>query len=254
MSGETATPAADTAAPVQNGADTAVETKTPAAAESEEFLPETPESEAKPEGKAEGKAEDGKAEAKSEDKADDFLAETDDDDAESKADTPGDAKQEGEPEPYQPFTLPDGLELDEAVIAEATPLLRKFNLDQEGAQELVSFYAAKTASALEAYHLSLAEGHQQTLKTWSAELKALPEYKGQALKEAKGRVAEVLSKIGTPQLRTLLDKDYGLIRHPEVFKFLDAISTKLSPDSLVRDDAGASEKTAPQRVADQMYS
>jgi hypothetical protein len=82
----------------------------------------------------------------------------------------------------------------------------------------------------------------------------MPEYKGKGFSEAKGRVANVLNQMGTPELKKLLDKDYGLIRHPVVFKFLDTLSTKLSEDSLVRDDAGAPEKATPKRDAVVLYS
>lgn len=255
MSGEQATPAAtpestpapqpETAPPSPAAADGAA----PASDADGELLADNKDSDAK--ASTEAKADDAKpAEAKADD---DFLAEKDDD-AEDKADAPGDAKPESAAEAYQPFTLPDGQTIDEATLAEATPLLRKLKIDQDGAQELVSFYAAKTQEAVQSYYQQLSEGHRNTLKSWTDELKALPEYKGKAFSEAKARVANVLNTLGTPALKQLLDKDYGVIRNPHVFKFLDAIGTKLSPDSLVREDAGAPEKAPPQRDADIFYS
>lgn len=250
MSEKVETAAETPAAPLANGADTSVpETAAPAEAD-DDFL-DDPKSEAKPEGEA--KAE--KADAKPQGEDDDFLkAETDKDDAKDKADAQGDAKPAGESEAYQPFTLPEGLVLDETVLAEATPLLRKIGADQDGAQELVSFYAAKTQEAIASYHEELAAKHVETLKSWETELKAMPEYKGAALSEAKARVATVLNQLGSPELRQLLTKDYGVVRNPHVFKFLDAIGSKLSEDSLVRDDAGAPVKATPKRTADEMYS
>lgn len=246
---ESATPAPATAA--ANPSPAPAEGAAPAADAAEEFLADAPNSKAEP--STDGKADDAKPE---EAKADpDFLAETDDDDAEGKGDGQADPKQESEPEAYQPFTLPEGLEIDQTVLAEATPILRKAGVNQEGAQELVSFYAAKTQEALTAYHQKLAEGHQETLRTWSNELRELPEYKGKdAFNQAKGRVAHVLNTLGTPELKTLLDRDFGLIRNKALFTFLDTVASKLSEDSLVRDDAGAPVKEPPKRAADVMYS
>jgi hypothetical protein len=255
LSGENNTPASETPAPASaEVAAPAPESAAPAAEAEGEFLADATESEAKP--STESKADD-EAKAKPEGEADDFLAETDDDDAEGKADAPGDAKPESAAEAYQPFTLPEGTTLDEALVAEATPIFRKLNLDQDGAQELVSFYAAKTQSAVEAYHATLADNHQATLRTWESELKAMPEYKGAGLKEAKVRVVRALDALGGPEVRKILGdgrEGYGLVRNPHVFKFLDAIGTKLSPDSLVRDDAGTPAKETPMRKADVLYS
>lgn len=248
---ESATPAPATAAADPSPAP--AEGAAPAADDAEEFLADAPNSKAEP--STEGKADDVKPEEKAKADDPDFLAETDDDDAESEGDGQADPKQESEPEAYQQFTLPEGVELDEATLTEVTPIFRELNLDQDGAQKLVSFYASKTQDALTAYHQKLAEGHQETLRTWSNELRELPDYKGKdAFNQAKGRVAHVLNTLGSPELKTLLDKDYGLIRNKAVFTFLDAVASKLSEDSLVRDDAGAPVKEPPKRAADVMYS
>lgn len=258
MSGENNTPASETpasATPTEAASNATPAAEAAPASEAEEFLPDPTKSEAKP--STEGKADDGKSESKPEGADKDFLAETDDDDAADKADAPGDAKEEGAEEAYQPFTLPEGMTLDEGLLAEATPLFKKLGLNQDGAQELVSFYASKTQDAVTAHHQSLAGQHQATLKTWETELKALPAYKGAGLQEAKVRVATALNALGSPEVRKLLGdgpQGYGLVRNPHIFQFLDAIGSKLSPDSLVREDAGSPVKTEPQRAADVMYS
>lgn len=254
MSGQ-ATPATDsTPAPQPESAapaPAASESATPAAEAADEFIPDASASDAAP--STEGKAEETKADdAKPEGEAEkDFLAETDDDDAKEGADGQADAKPEDAAEAYQPFTLPEGVELDEATLAKATPLFRKLNLDQDGAQELVSLYADITKETVQAYHDTLAEGHANTLKAWAAETKAHPEFGGQNLAASKAAAAQALAL--EPGARKVL-VEYGLDRNPHVFALLARIGTKLSPDSLVRDDAGASEKSAPMRSADVMYS
>lgn len=243
-------PATADAAPSPAAAESAASAQD---ADGEEFLSDA---ESKPE--AEAKGEDGKPKAKSEDEAKDFLeAETDDDEAKKEADAQGDAKKDGESETYQRPTLPEGMEIDDAAWEKALPVFADLGLKQDGVDKLVSLQAEIMKEAVEAQVQALADGHANTLKTWESELKAMPEYKGEALKQAKGRVRDVLAKLGTPELRQLLGdsrQGYGLVRNPHVFKFLDSLASKLSEDSLVRDDAGAPVKAPPTRDADILYS
>lgn len=242
---ETATPAPATASADSSPAP--AESAASAAETVEESNPDRTKSEAEP--STEGKADDVKADdAKAED---DFLAETDDDDAKGEADSQADAKQDGESEAYQPFTLPEGLELDTEALAKATPIFRKLNLNQEGAQELVSLQAEIMQSAVQAYHETLAEGHAKNLKAWAAETKAHPEFGGDNLKASKAHAAKALGL--EPAARKVL-VEYGLDRHPSVFALLARVGSKLSEDSLVREDAGAAVKSAPTRDADLFYS
>lgn len=256
MSGETNTTSVEPQTSLANGADTSAPADKP-----DDFLPEA-KTEAEP--SKEGKAEGGKSTEVAQEAEDDFLkAEANKDSAKDKADGQADVKPGSESaEAYQPFTLPEGFEgeLDQTLVDKATPILRDLKLDQDGAQKLVSFFATEIVQqqqeSMRATMQGLADGHQATLRTWEKELTSLPEYQGDGLKEAKVRVANVLSTLGSPELRTLLHSGrdgYGLIRNPAVFKFLDAIGSKLSQDSLVRDDAGAPVKGGQLRDADIMY-
>lgn len=245
MSGETETPNAETATPAPNGADTSAPVDKAAPAEAEEFLPDTAKSDAKPK---EGKADD-KADASKEDEG--FLAETDDDDAEKDADAPGDADKDSAPEAYQPFELPEGLALEGDDLAQATALLRKHGRSQEEAQELVSYYANQQKKSLETFHQTLVDAHEQRLKDWAKETKADEEFGGKNLTASKASAAKALAL--EPSARKVL-VEYGLDRNPAIFKLLARVGSKLSDDSLVRDDAGAPETVAPQRDADVMYS
>lgn len=243
----TPAPAPETAAPSPAAA--APESAAPALDDAETFLPDAAESKAEP--STEGKADDGKTEAKPEGEADDFLAETDDDDAAEKSDAPGDENAESAAEAYQPFELPEGTTLAEAALAEATAVFRKQGRSQEEAQELVSLHAKLAADAVQAHHQALAEGHAQNLKDWAAQTKAHPEFGGKNLTASKAQAAQALAL--EPSARKVL-VEYGLDRHPAIFALLARVGSKLSPDSLVRDDAGAPEKAPPKRAADVMYS
>lgn len=250
MSGETETPITGTESTPAPATDAAAPSPAAAAdsaapaSDKEEFLPDTTKSEAAPEGKAEEK----KA---ADEESKDFLAETDDDDAKDKADAPGDAKPESAAEAYQPFTLPDDMPTDEAALAKATPIFRELGLDQDGAQKLVSLQAEIMRDTVQAYHKELADGHAETLKNWAKETKAHEEFGGKNLTASKALAAQALAL--EPGARKVL-VDYGLDRNPHVFALLARLGSKLSPDSLVRDDAGAPEKAPPQRDADLMYS
>lgn len=211
-------------------------------------MPDTKASEAAP--STEGKAEGDKSDAKPEGDGKDFLAETDDDDAESQADAPRDAKPESAAEAYQPFELPEGMEEDREALAKATPIFRELNLDQGQAQKLVSLQAEIMRDTVQAYHKALSDGHAETLKTWAKETKAHEEFGGKNLTASKALAAQALAL--EPGARKVL-VDYGLDRNPHVFALLARLGSKLSPDSLVRDDAGAPVKATPMRDADVFY-
>lgn len=95
----------------------------------------------------------------------------------------------GAPEKYEPFTLPEGLTLDEPTTVKASELFKSLNLDQTQAQSLVDFHTAQLKAA--------AEGPLSTWKsqqdTWVKEVKADPDI-GHHLPEVKATVAKAIDQ------------------------------------------------------------
>ena len=62
-------------------------------------------------------------------------------DPNASADKPAEAKASGAPEKYEAWSVPDGYELDQGLVDEASPIFKELGLSQEASQKLVDFYA-----------------------------------------------------------------------------------------------------------------
>jgi hypothetical protein len=232
---------ADKAAP--NGADTSAQDKAPDAAPTE----------SKPEAKGEEEA--NKSESATADKGKSLLGEDEDDKSpDKKAGAPGDAKKDGESEAYQPFTLPEGMQLDEDMVAKATPVLRRLNVSQEDAQELVSIVADRMQQAVNGVVEQTRNGFAQLQTEWKSAALADAELGNgdkTVLAQKLGGAKEVLRTFATPEFRSQV-KEWGWENSPEFIRFLHRVRSKLSEDAFV-DARGSSQPKAPTRAADIMY-
>ena len=71
---------------------------------------------------------------------------------EEEGDDKTDKKEEsGAPDQYEAFTVPEGQELDEAVLEQYSPVFKELGLSQEQAQKLVDVQAAQVAAQAEQY-------------------------------------------------------------------------------------------------------
>lgn len=162
----------------------------------------------------------------------DLLADDDKGTPEKKAD--GQADADKAPEAYEAFTLPDGMALDDATLAIATPVFRDAGLDQAKAQKLVDVYV----------QLQQAAAEQQTanfLKVksdWVAEIKADPEFGNERLPQTLGAAKAIIAKFGDKELLSDL-REWGWSNHPGLLRMLAKINARLSPDTLVTADAAA---------------
>lgn len=244
---ESETPAADTSADVSLVDDAgAAEADKPGDAAPEETKAEAdkPADESKPEAKADGK--DGEK-GKDEESAPDLLA--DDDDGKSpdeKADGQADAKKGEAPETYEAFTLPEGVQLDEAAVAKVTPVFKDIGLTQEQAQKLVTQYAELQQAAAE----QQVAGFNQIKKDWAAEIKSDAEFGGDKLKETLGAAKAVLGTFGDKALMSDL-KEWGWANHPGLIRLLARVKAHLSEDSLVQADTAAQSR--PRSAAELIY-
>lgn len=236
-----ATPAAD-AAPADLLETPAADAAAPDAAT---LNPEgdKPATESKPDGdKPSG--EDGKGEG---DKADaDLLADDDEGKSPEGKDGQADKPKDGAPETYEAFTTPDGVQLDETAIAQATPIFKELNLDQSGAQKLVDVYATLQQAAAQ----QQVDGFNQVKKDWQAEIKADPEFGGDKLPETLGAAKAVLGKFGDKALLNDM-KEWGWANHPGLIRLLARVKAHLSEDTLVTGDEAAQQR--PKSAAQTIY-
>lgn len=217
-------PVAD-ATPVAAAADDAsvLDTAAPAEGKAADAAPDPKES--KPADKA---GDDG---AKAEP---DLLADDDEGKTPDKVDGQADTKTGETPETYEAFTFPEGVQVDEAVLAQATPIFKDVGLNQEQAQKLVSLYAGMQQEAA-AQQIA---GFNQVKNDWKAAIKADPEFGGDKLKNTVGDAMTVIGKFGDKELLSDL-KEWGWANHPGLIRLLARVKANLSEDTLVTADTTA---------------
>lgn len=99
------------------------------------------------------------------------------------------------PEAYEPFTVPDGYQLNEETSKAAQGIFKELNLDQAGAQKLVDFYSAQQTKAVEVPYQTFLD----TRKAWVDQIKADPEI-GRNLPAVKAEIGRALNSLGDAKL------------------------------------------------------
>lgn len=180
--------------------------------------------------------------------APDLLADDDEGTPDKKADGPADADADKAPETYEAFTLPDGVEIDEGLLAKATPVFKSIGegLKQEDAQKLVSFFAEAQAEAA----AQQVAAFNKIKSDWAAELKADAEFGGENLSKTVGATKALIGKFGSPQLLAEL-KEWGWGNNPELNRFCARINAALSPDTTVIADAA--HQSTPKSAAEVLW-
>jgi hypothetical protein len=121
----------------------------------------------------------------------------------------------GPPAKYE-FKLPEGAQLDEKAVEEASAIFKDLGLNNKGAQRLVDFYTAKMAEIAEAPQKAWTD----TQKEWQAQIKNDKELGGK-LPEVRSTVARAIDSLGDPALakefRLAMDVT-GAGNHPAFIK------------------------------------
>lgn len=143
---------------------------------------------------------------------------------------------EGAPEAYEEFKAPDGIELDAEVMPEVHEIFKDLGLSQEKAQEVFEKFLGiqqKLAGTPE-QQMQQAEEQIVSLNTRLAEeCRNLPDIGGERFAESLGIASKVMQQFGTPEMRSLIAYT-GVGSHPEFFKMMVAIGSKMSPDNFVQ--------------------
>lgn len=251
---ETALGAAlDNAAPPANSA--TPENKTPETPPADNKTPEnkTPENKGAPAGETpEAKAAREAAEAAAADekkygKRPDGMSDADWEKKRAEVDkAAGEKKDEGAPETYADFVMPEGVQVDAEALEAFKPWAKANNLSQAKAQEAVNLYTEATKRAVERWQNTWAE----TKAKWLTTAKADPELgAGDEKKFAQTLASSVkaVSRLGTPGLREALEVT-GVAEHPEMLRFLARVGAAYAEeDSIPKNPKGdGGSKSAAQ--------
>lgn len=135
--------------------------------------------------------------------------------AEAEGDKAGDEGQITPPETYADFVMPEGIELDAALLESATPLFKELGLTQEQAQKLVDFQASQIQAGAQRQN----DTFNQLMNDWRTQSTNDKEFGGDKFEESVGVARSALDKFGTPELKTLFE-EHGVGNHPEVIRML----------------------------------
>ncbi len=144
---------------------------------------------------------------------------------------------------YEPFALPQGVEVDSTVLEEAQSLFAEARLSQPQAQKLVDLYAGKMNELVQR-QISAAESRQTA---WVAEVKNDPELGGRRFEQARAAAQKALNRFGTPELRRTLD-ELWVGNNPQLFRFFTRVGQALSEDRYVGAQSSASRLTAAETL------
>ncbi|MCK4710391.1 MAG: hypothetical protein KAU21_17380, partial [Gammaproteobacteria bacterium] len=147
----------------------------------------------------------------------------------------------GSPDTYADFVMPEGIQLTEPLITEATALFKEDNLTQEKAQKYIDLAAKQVQAGSEAQ----INAFNQLTSDWRDQSKSDSEFGGDKFDESVKVAQAAVNKYGTPGLKTLLE-EHGVGNHPEVVRFMVRVGKTLKED--VPGSPGAATSQAQSRV------
>ena len=129
------------------------------------------------------------------------------------------------PDTYADFVMPEGMELDEAALAEATPMFKELGLSQEQSQKVIDLYAKQVQAGSQMQ----TDNFNQLMNDWREQSKNDSEFGGDKYDENVKIAQSAIGKYGTPELKQLLN-DHGVGNHPEMVRFMVKVGRTLSED------------------------
>lgn len=155
------------------------------------------------------------------------------------------------PEAYE-FKMPEGEELDEAAAPMVQELFKELGLPQEKAQEvlnkLLEIDKARQPSP-EQIQQHYEQQASELNKNWGEECRKLPELGGDNFNKSLETCSQVMVKFASPELRDFLTFS-ALGSNPEFFKFVHAIGSAMSQDTL---EHGGNAGKGPRAPEDRLW-
>lgn len=166
----------------------------------------------------------------------------------------------GAPETYD-LTLPEGVELDKAVLDVVAPVAKELNLSNAGLSKLAGVYTEAVLPRIEeAFHAQINDQVKETQANWATEAKqavendkALPEdqrvFDGADLKTVRAVAAKTLDRFAGPEFRAFLDET-GIGNRVEMLTLAYRVGKAISEDTTFPSSQTA---TAPKSRAERYY-
>ncbi len=127
-----------------------------------------------------------------------------------------------EPKGYEDFSLPEGTEVDEGLLADFSTMALEKGLSQEQAQEVVSMFAG--------YQSSVMDAHMDMVSDWQNKSKNDSEYGGESFDASIGVAEKALDQFADDDFRKLM-VDTGVGNHPAMIRFAWKVGQQLAEDN-----------------------
>lgn len=163
-------------------------------------------------------------------------------DDKSDSDDAGEEGSDSSLKTYADFEMPEGVQIDETLLAEAVPIFKELELSQEQAQKLVDFQAQQVQAGTQ----KQVDAFNQLKTDWLDQSKKDGEFGGDKFDENVKVARSAVAQYGTPELKQLLE-DHGVGNHPELIRFMVRVGQTLKPD--VPGAEGHSTSKAEDRVS-----
>ena len=161
------------------------------------------------------------------------------------------------PESYQPFTLPAEMPAEnpqvKEALAEAGGLFRELGLTQEQGQRLIDLHAKHWLGGMLNQQELFEQELDRRVAQWGEQTKAHPEFGGTRLNESLASVRRAIAHLGGEKLAHALDKETGLINHPEVFAAFARAGKLFAEDRFVGGSPAGASPDSPSAMAARVY-
>lgn len=161
------------------------------------------------------------------------------------------AKADAVPEAYADYTVPEGLTLDPAMLADANAVFKELGLSQEKAQKLIDLQTKYALGQDGARAEALKTALDKQSQDWTNEIKADPEFGGAKFDSTVATAVKAMQAFGDPQLRQLLNES-GIGNNPSMVKLFARIGSAIGEDKIVIPGSDATEHTE-RRAADVLF-
>lgn len=133
------------------------------------------------------------------------------------------------PEAYEPFAMPEGIELDQDSFDRFTAMAKEHGMPQEIAQQYADFGAELVMKAQEGTVETLSDQWTETLSKWVDEIKTDKELGGDKLPETLSVARKAIATFGSDELVKTLEET-GMTNNPALLRFAYNIGKALSDD------------------------
>lgn len=152
-------------------------------------------------------------------------------------------KPPGAPETYEEFTIPEGMQHDETVLAEATDIFKEIGLTQKQAQTLVDF---DMKSKQDLYQKSL-DAWSETMDGWKKEAANDKEFGGTSFEANVALAKKGRDAFGSEDFIQMLDVT-GVGNHPEMIRFLVKLGKVVSEDNILQGTSSINKEKPAEQI------